>query len=193
MADIQPHPDDESEERLTGRIARAACFVSVCRLGAAVGYGLHRRAWWPIRHIERAEEAFRGLQARADERREWYYFDTTATSRAQVHDAGAMQPGPTLVAFLGADRHQFIQVIDPEANVIQQWRVDWFDLWPNADHLTEDLRPKELPGAIVHGVVLLDDGSLLLQHDACGLVKLDACGHVLWRLPARTHHSLHLD
>lgn len=193
MADTQTHPDDEPENPKIALVAKVAFFASIFLFGAIVGYLIHRRAWWPIRHIERAEQAFHGLQARADERREWYYFDTQATARARVHDAAAIQPGPTLVAFLGADRHQFIQVIDRDANVIQEWRVDWFDLWPDAGHLSEDLRPKELPGAIVHGVHLLDDGSVILQHDACGMVKLDACGHVVWRLPARTHHSLHID
>lgn len=192
MPDTQPHPEPP-ENPAVALFAKVAFFASIFLLGAALGYVIHRRAWWPIRHIERAEEAFRGLQSRADVRREWYYVDTDASARARIHDAAAMQPGPTLVAFLGADRHQFIQVIDRDANPIQEWRVDWFDLWPNADHLTEDLRPKELPGAIVHGVLLLDDGSVLLQHDACGLVKLDACGHVVWRVPARTHHSLHID
>ena len=193
MSDNRLPPDDEPEHPAIAWVAKAAFFASIFLLGAVLGYLIHRRAWWPIRHIERAEEGFRALREQEGEQREWYYFDTTATARARIHDPAAVQPGPTLVTFLGPDDHQFIQVIDQEANVLHQWRVDWFDLWPDGDHLAEDIRPKELPGAIVHGVHLLDDGGVILQHDACGMVRLDACGHVVWRLPARTHHSLHLD
>lgn len=193
MVHSSDSPDDDPSDRRVALASKIVFFASLFLLGAVLGYLIHRRAWWPIRHIERAEEAFRALRERSDPQREWYYFETDATVRARVHDADAIQPGLTLVTFLGANDHQFIQVIDREANVVQQWRVDWFDLWPEADHLAEDIRPKELPGAIVHGVLLMADGGVLLQHDACGLVRLDVCGHVMWRLPARTHHSLHLD
>jgi hypothetical protein len=174
-------------------VPRLAFLASLLLAAFAVGYMVHRHAWWPHPIISDAEQAFRDLRDRSKGVREWYYFDTDATARTTRHDPAAIEPGPTLVAYVGADEHQFIQVIDPNGEVLNQWRVDWFDLWPNADHLDEEFRPKTLPGAIVHGVLLLEDGGVLLQHDACGLVRLDACGHVVWRLPERTHHSLHLD
>jgi hypothetical protein len=181
------------DRRSSDLVPRLAFYFSLFVAVFALGYMVHRHAWWPHPIISNAEQAFRDLRDRSKGTREWYYFDTDATRRATLHHADAMAPGPTLIAYVGADEHQFIEVIDANANVLNQWRVDWFDLWPDADHLEERLRPKTLPGAIVHGVLLMKDGGVLLQHDACGLVRLDACGHVVWRLAQRTHHSLNLD
>jgi hypothetical protein len=174
-------------------VPRVIFYASFALAAFAVGYLVHRHGWWPHSIIAKAEEGYRELRDRFKGTRQWYHFETTETRRATVFRADAMEPGPTLVTFVDRDDHQFIQVIDAEANVIAQWRVDWFDLWPQADHLDDEFRPKTLPGAIVHGVVLLDDGGVVLQHDACGMVRLDACGHIVWRLPLRTHHSIHVD
>ena len=167
--------------------------LSILVLGVAYGYLARRQGWFPHRLLLASEP---GLQAARDKLlgiSPWYYVEAPAKERTTLFLPALVQPGPTLVAFVGPDDHQFIQIIDADGHVINEWRVDWFDLWPNANHLDEELRPKALPGAIVHGVLLLDDGSIVLQHDACGMVRLDACGHVLWRFAQRTHHSLDLD
>ena len=172
---------------------RIAFFLSILSLGVAYGYLSRRQGWFPHPLVLAAKPGVQAAHDRLLGIRPWYYVAAPARERITVAQPAAVQPGPTLVAFVGSDGHQFIQVIESNGNVINQWRVDWFDLWPNADHLDEDLRPKSRPGAIVHGVLLLNDGSVVLQHDACGMVRLDASGHVLWRLAQRTHHSLCLD
>jgi hypothetical protein len=53
--------------------------------------------------------------------------------------------------------------------------------------------PKERPGTHIHGAVLLDDGDIVYNYEHLGLVRLDLCGDVVWRLPYRTHHSIHRD
>ena len=182
-----------SNSTVADRAARVAFYASIFLGVFALGYLVHRHAWWPHPIISDAEQAYRELKARWRGDREWYYFDTTATERVTQHRPESAAPGATLVAYVGADNHQFIQVLAADGEILNQWRVDWFDLWPDASHLADDIRPKTLPGAIVHGVWLMDDGGVLLQHDACGMIRLDACGHVQWRLPERTHHSLHVD
>ena len=182
-----------SNKPFSERLPVIAFIGAIAVLGFTYGYLAHRRGWFPHAWIAKAEEGFRALREEVGGTRPWYYFESQATQRTALLRPEAMEPGPTLVAFVGADDHQFIQVIAADGDVINEWRVDWFDLWPNADHLDEELRPKELPGAIGHGALLLADGGVVFQHDACGMVRLDACGHIVWRLPLRTHHSLHLD
>jgi Arylsulfotransferase (ASST) len=40
---------------------------------------------------------------------------------------------------------------------------------------------------------VLDDGDIVYNYEHLGLVRLDLCGGVVWRLPYRTHHSVHRD
>ena len=60
-------------------------------------------------------------------------------------------------------------------------------------HLPEKALPKERPGTHIHGAVVLDDGDIVYNYEYLGLVRLDLCGDVVWRLPYRTHHSIHQD
>lgn len=178
---------------LTDSALRIVFILSIFVLGVGYGYLAHRFNWVPHQLVLAAEPAFQDAHDRLRGVRPWYFVTAPATERTTRFFPDAIAPGPTLVTFIGPDAHQFIQVIEADGRVLNEWRVDWPDLWPDASHLAPELRPKTLPGAIVHGVLLLDDGGVVLQHDACGLVRLDACGHVVWRLAQRTHHSLHLD
>ena len=40
---------------------------------------------------------------------------------------------------------------------------------------------------------LLDTGDLIFNYENLGLVRVDVCGNVVWRLPYRTHHSIWRD
>ncbi len=42
----------------------------------------------------------------------------------------------------------------------------------------------------IHGSYLFPDGDVLINIEYLGLVRLDACGEVVWKLPYRTHHSI---
>src|SRR5690606_38238751 len=125
--------------------------------------------------------------------RPWYYFDTEQTEGVRLLQPEKMAPGLTLISMIVADRGQRAQVIDAEGTVINEWNIDWFRVWPDASHLSESLTPQIAPGAVVHGMLMMADGGIIYNYDALGLVRLDACGNPLWRLPAGTHHSLHRD
>jgi hypothetical protein len=122
----------------------------------------------------------------------WYY---VATGRSEVvgrSEPDRMQPGLTLITGLGVDSMHRIKVVDALGATIHEWKVDWFQIWPDAEHLPEDLVPQSRPGASVHGTVFLDDGSAVFNFEYLGMVRLGPCGDVLWRLPYQTHHSLTL-
>jgi hypothetical protein len=41
--------------------------------------------------------------------------------------------------------------------------------------------------------VMLPDGDVVFNFEQLGLVRMSACGEVVWKLPYRTHHSVTLD
>lgn len=122
----------------------------------------------------------------------WYYLATDRTEVIARRELSQMQPGLTLITGLGADNIHRIKVVDALGATIHEWHIDWFQIWPDAEHLPENLVPQSRPGASVHGTVLLDDGSVAFNFEYLGMVRLDPCGDVMWRLPYQTHHSLTL-
>ena len=102
-------------------------------------------------------------------------------------------PGPTLVTGVGPGNDLFARIIDTDGTLLHEWIIDWFRLWPDADHLPDDIIPQSKPGTLIHGAVVLDDGDLVFSFTYLGLVRLRPDGEIVWRLPYRTHHSLELD
>ena len=45
----------------------------------------------------------------------------------------------------------------------------------------------------MHGVALAPNGDLIFNFEELGLMRVDACTNVVWRLPYRTHHSVQFD
>jgi hypothetical protein len=53
--------------------------------------------------------------------------------------------------------------------------------------------PKRQPGTHVHGAVVMENGDLVFNFEYLGMMRLNACGDVVWRLPYQTHHSIDMD
>ena len=82
-------------------------------------------------------------------------------------------PGLNLVSRIAADKKVVVEVVDMSGNSVHTWDVDWFRIWPDAEHLDSDVAPKARPGTHIHGAVLLDNGNLVYNYDHLGLVCLD--------------------
>jgi hypothetical protein len=123
----------------------------------------------------------------------WLYRPTTYSSRLPTYLPEAAYPGLNLVTAVEADNHLAAYIMDMRGKIIHSWEVDWFKVWPDATHLPERAVPKQRPGTHIHGAVVLDDGDIVYNYEHLGLVRLDLCGDVVWRLPYRTHHSIHRD
>jgi hypothetical protein len=80
-----------------------------------------------------------------------------------------------------------------DGSVIHNWNIDWFKMWPDADHLPEHVVPQSQPGCTIHGAAIMENGDLVFNFEALGLVRLNVHGNVVWRLPYQTHHSVHRD
>jgi hypothetical protein len=98
--------------------------------------------------------------------------------------------GVNLVSRVSAGGALSVEVMDMDGKCLHHWSTDWFNIWPDAKHVPDDLLPQSKPGTMVHGVVLLEDGRLVFNFEYLGLVCLDFDGNVVWRLPYQTHHSI---
>ena len=74
-------------------------------------------------------------------------------------------------------------LLGPELKVVHTWKL-------STDHLPKSTRPDPLKN--MYGLALLPDGSVIytMGEDGGGIVKVDACGEVLWNLEGIFHHTI---
>lgn len=122
----------------------------------------------------------------------WFYLETSKVDD-KVITAKTSQTNAVLLTVMGPDLTPEIKILDSDSQLIHSWKLDWFSIWPDASHLPKVLVPQQKPGTHVHGSKILPDGSIIYNFENLGLVKLDVCGGIVWRLPALTHHSVFID
>ena len=110
-----------------------------------------------------------------------------------VRNTNQAYPGLNLVTSVADKLELSAKIVDMDGREVHAWNVDWFRVWPDADHLPNERTPKSKPGAAVHGAVILENGDLVFNYSKLGLVRLDRDGNVVWRLPYLTHHSIEVD
>lgn len=115
--------------------------------------------------------------------------DDSTREGVTVFDAKQSMPGITFLTG-SFETGLGVKLIDAEGGLIQEWQIAWSSLWPDPAHLTKNERPSSDLNTNIHGAALLEDGGIVFNFDHLGLIKLDKCGDVMWRLPYRTHHSV---
>lgn len=123
----------------------------------------------------------------------WYYVQSENPRVQTVYDSQRTHPGLSLVTGMGADRVMFAQIVDMDGTVLHRWEVDWFEVWPDAEHLRGREIPKSRPGTHIHGALLTSEGDLVFNFEHKGLVRIAKDGRILWKLPYQTHHSICMD
>jgi len=166
---------------------------SLCFLSCAYGYLTNAFEWFPHSLIIDAKYFVEELITK--EELSARHVKTNYTEKVPVYIEESSYNGLSLVTGIKEDSKLFTRVIDMEGELIHEWEIDWFDLWPDATHIpkSDPNYPKSRPGTHIHGVLLLENGDLIFNFGSLGMVKLDVCGNVIWRLPYRTHHSIYLD
>ncbi|MBP8300894.1 MAG: aryl-sulfate sulfotransferase, partial [Planctomycetes bacterium] len=119
----------------------------------------------------------------------WYYKHVRPPAPPPIANTGRAQPGLNLVTQIEGDA-LCVKVMDLDGKTVHRWAIDWWQIWPDAQHLPERLVPRSKPGTHVNGATLLDNGDLVFNFEHLGLVRLDPKGMVVWRLPYQTHHSV---
>lgn len=107
--------------------------------------------------------------------------DLSAPRSADITKA---QPGVTLATGLFGDRLG-ARVIGADGVVLHEWPVDFFDVMPEGKLYRYE--------ALVHGAHLYENGDLLINIDKKGMMRVSACGDVVWLNTSQTHHSIDID
>ena len=100
------------------------------------------------------------------------------------HDPRRAYEGMTLIAGF-FDDSLGVRLIDMNGDVLNHWPVSYNGIWPESPHL--DVQPHDWDTEL-HGAWLMPDGDVVFTFQYGGLVRMDQCGRVRWKLPRQTHH-----
>jgi hypothetical protein len=81
-----------------------------------------------------------------------------------------------------------MRLIAADSRVLHQWRVSIEEIWPRS--IPSPGRRSHDWETLVHGAVLLPNGDAVFNFENSGIVRVDWCSRVRWKLPERTHHSI---
>ena len=81
-----------------------------------------------------------------------------------------------------------LRLIKKNGQVVNRWPVNFYDIFPDPKHIIK--KPASNWNIDIHGALILPDGSVIFNFERCGLVKLDRCGNLVWKLDRETHHSV---
>ncbi|NLF10063.1 MAG: hypothetical protein GX594_19105 [Pirellulaceae bacterium] len=119
-----------------------------------------------------------------------YFIRSRNPHRPVIFNSPEAHEGLNFVTRIAADGQISVIILDLDGARLHEWKIDWFEIWPDASHVPDHLIPLSRPGTHAHGAVLLENGDLIFNFEHLGLVCLDLHGGVLWRLPYQTHHSV---
>lgn len=123
----------------------------------------------------------------------WYYQKSKQDHVLAFLNPDLAQSGLNKIVVVDKNNKLAVKIIDLNGELVHRWELDWFSLWPDAAHLESFEKPKSPPGTHIHGAQILGNGDLLFNFEHLGLMRVDACGNPVWRLPYRTHHSIEGD
>jgi hypothetical protein len=166
---------------------------SIFTLVFSYGFSVARFGIFPYSYLKSAIQVGKEFVNKVEDKHPWYYPKTTHTQNLQVYNRDKADTGLILFSSIGEDNGIFVKIIDRDGQIIHKWDLDWFTIWPDPEHLTEKEKPKSRPGTNIHGMVLMENGDLIFNYEYLGLVRLDVCGNIVWKLPYRTHHSIWRD
>ncbi len=166
---------------------------SIVFMAFIYGYICKELNLFPSKQIQSAN-AFRvSLMQQFAGEKQWYYQPTEEKLNVPIYNKDMAFNGSTIFSCVGEDNYLFVKIVDMDGSLIHQWKIDWFEIWPDCEHVPESDKPKSRPGTQIQGITLLDNGDLVFNFSGLGLVRMDPCGKVVWRLAHRTHHSIHQD
>ena len=159
------------------RLARILFGLSLVIIGVGYGIFAHSNNLFPLPLLQSAREGADSLMERSGNRLPWFYHRQTGNQGATA--SVTERPELTLVTGMAPNRRQAATVVDDRGRPVHRWPIDLFELWPDPSHLPPALRPKERPGALIHGTVLMPNGDLVFNFERLGMIRLDICGGVV--------------
>ena len=156
-----------------------------------VGFIVREFKLFPYQVYAEAAKGFERVRDTAFNKLPWYYPRIRRSLPKIANNSTEITPGLTLVTRVGKEKQLLADIVDRQGNIVHQWNVDWFELWPDANHIPEKDIPREQPGTHIHGAVVMENGDLIFNFENLGLIRLNRDSEVVWRLPYMTHHSIH--
>ncbi|WP_036478414.1 arylsulfotransferase family protein [Myxosarcina sp. GI1] len=158
-----------------------------------LGYLARAFKFFPYQFYTEAAKGYQEIRKASSDELPHYYRRLQEPFPKAVSTTGEPYPGLTLVSKIAADSNLAVDIIDLEGNVVHQWDINWFEMWPNPQHIPKKDIPKAKPGANIHGIVVMENGDIIFNFEYKGLIRVAPNGDIVWRLPYSTHHSIHRD
>ena len=168
------------------RLVSIACGALLLLAAGVVVGALYDPLVWPLRSIGKAGlvlitewRAVAGLKP--TEHLEPLRLDLAAAPKTNV---AKMQPGVTFVTGLFGEKLG-ARLIGADGSVIYEWPIDFFDVMPEGKLYRFE--------ALIHGAHLFENGDIVVNVDKKGMMRVSACGDILWSNKSLTHHSIDVD
>ena len=155
------------------------------------GYLARELKFFPYQLYTEATKAWSQIREEQSEELPWFYKYSHKPAADVIKNVSQAQAGLSLVTEIAAERRILAKIIDLNGNTVHRWDIDWFEIWPNPEHLPKNLVPQSKPGTNIHGATVMENGDLVFNFESKGLVRIDRDSEVVWRLPYLTHHSVH--
>lgn len=81
-----------------------------------------------------------------------------------------------------------LRLIRRDGSVVKRWPVKFSKIFTNTAHIPDP--PATDWNTDTHGALIEPDGSVVFVFEYMGLVKLDRCGALEWKVAAPVHHSV---
>lgn len=131
-----------------------------------------------------SEEAPTQLKIRPEHFLQPVHYKGTAVTVNTVHDREEQ-----LIFMSGFfDNTNELRLVRRNGDIVAHWPVQFSKIFPNPTHLREP--PQSDWNIDTHGALILPDGSVVFNFEYGGVVKLDRCGRVVWKLARMTSHSV---
>lgn len=117
-------------------------------------------------------------------------------SGIKVHNRDGIMPGVTLITSYWPKAKSWtpgIRLINSEGEILHHWDLNSNEIWPKSPHDDFSKNKRNINLDYIHGTYLYPNGDIIFNIEYLGLVRMNSKGDVLWKLPYRTHHSIHHD
>lgn len=178
----------------------AVFVIALCFLAFLAGSAVVTFKVFPYSYISSAFSALNQLaQMSREGNKTTFHFMNKARYEGEgvtVHDPATAQPGITLVTSHWLNDGVYvsaIRLIDLDGNVLHEWQVHPEQIWPETPYDDYSAGKYNEPQNYVHGSFLMPNGDIVFNIEYLGLVRMNACADILWKLPYRTHHSVDRD
>lgn len=104
-------------------------------------------------------------------------------------DNSRMYPGVTFLSGLWGNSLGML-LLDEAGNEVHRWPVSFNEIFETAPHLNGKPHDWDMN---LHGSMLYPNGDVVFNFEYNGMVRLDRCGNVVWRVNHQTHHQIYED